>query len=106
MLNNHDTHTSVHPEKMLYKTVLFPSCFFYLFPNIDSQTELSQNSCKRKHNFSHFEIAVWQPAITLQIPDWRGNYGNPFQNTPATQKGKKELYLPLSLLIQLLTLHC
>lgn len=72
----------------------------------DTQTELSYNTCKRKHNFSHFEIAVWQPAIMLQIPGRRGNHGNFFQNTPAAHGGKKGSFAPLALLCWFPSLRC
>lgn len=58
---------------------------------------IHHSKCKRKHNFSHFEIAVWQRAIVLQIPGRRGNHGNFFQNTPVAHGGKKRvIYAPRS----------
>lgn len=73
----------------------------------DAQTKLSYNTRKRKHNFSHFEIAVWQPAIMLQIPGQRGNHGNLFQNTPAAHGGKKgSFFAPLALFCWFPSLRC
>lgn len=73
---------------------------------IDTQTWLSCNTRKRKHNFSHFEIAVWQPAIMLQIPGQRSNHGNSFQNTPDAHGGKKGSFAPLALLCRFSSLRC
>lgn len=61
---------------------------------------------KRKHSFSHFEIAVWQQAIMLQIPGRRSNHGNLFQNTLVAHGVKKGSFTPLTLLCQLPSLRC
>lgn len=80
----HTTQSHTHTEKSSPNSHDGP-----FLTHTDTQTELSCYTCKRKHNFSHFEIAVWQLAITLQIPGRRGNHGNSFQNTPAAH-GEKE----------------
>lgn len=100
MLN---VHTRTHAFKDTTCVSLYSWSPLQLLCCPDTQTELSYNTRKRKHNFSHFEIAVWQPAITLQIPGWRSNHGNFFQNTPAAQGGKKGSFAPLCLFP---SLHC
>ena len=92
---NTHTHTLVHLEKDTKCASLHSHGPF--LAHADTQTKLSYNTRKRKHNFSHFEIAVWQPAIMLQIPGQRGNHGNLFQNTPAAHGGKKGSFLRPSL---------
>lgn len=82
------TNKCIIPRKDI-KESIFP---LVSFPNVYRHTDLSYNTRKRKHNSSLFEIAVWQPAITLQIPDQRSNHGNSFQNTPAAYGGKKGLF--------------
>lgn len=67
---------------------------------------IHHSKCKRKHNFSHFEIAVWQQAIMLQIPGRRGNHGNFFQNTRRPWRKEKGRLRPSLSSVDYVFLRC